>query len=293
MVVNRASGNAAAGIEDALRLLADHRFDVTVGFADDIGAFLHAVEAAIADAGVVVIGGGDGTISAALPVFLRQRAVMGLLPLGTANDFARSLGIPFAPIDAARVIVAGQRRTVDVGFINGRPFVNAATVGLATEVARRHTGERKARLGLLNYPLCWLEALRDHRPFRAQVRYDGGAWQHRCTMLAVVNGRHHGGGMTVAPDAEIDDGVLKIYFVRTAGLLRLLRVLFALRRGTLQRQHRAGVLRCCTVTVTTARPMPVNVDGEVVERTPATFSIRPNVLTVIAPSAADARAMRA
>src|SRR3546814_1375957 len=168
---------------------------------------------------VVILGGGDGTMNAAAPALRVLGRPFGLLPLGTANDLARSLGIPFDPAGAADVIVAGASRRIDLGLINGEPFLNVASVGLSAEVVREHESGngRKRLLGVLNYPISAWSAFRRHRPFPAELVVDGTPTRCRCMQIAVGHGRHHGGGLQVDATAALDDGWLRGYYLTREG----------------------------------------------------------------------------
>ena len=283
VVVHRGSGGGDSDLDDALAVLRDAGLDVAVTRCDGIDSFRAAVAEAAATGATVVIGGGDGSLSASLPLILEHGCTLGILPMGTANDLARSLRIPFDLVDAAQVIAADRHRQIDVGLVNGRPFFNVASVGFTTEVARRHSGERKQRLGLLNYPLCWLEALRDFRPPRATLRCDDEVHRGRFMIVSVANGRYHGGGLTIAEDAEIDDGQLTVYYLNPVTVLELCKAFYSLRFGRLSKNERARVMRCATAEIADCRPLSVDVDGELVERTPATFGIRRKAVRVLAP----------
>src|SRR5690606_632280 len=125
------------------------------------------------------------------------------------------------PVEAAGVIVDGGVRRIDLGLINGEPFFNVASLGLSAEVVHEHESGhgRKRLLGVLNYPLSAWAAFRRHRPFRAELVIDGEVLRCRCTQIAVGNGRHYGGGMTIDEAAEIDYGLLRVYYLKPAALL--------------------------------------------------------------------------
>jgi diacylglycerol kinase (ATP) len=118
-----------------------------------------------ADADRIVIGGGDGTISGALTELLKLEKPVAVLPLGTANDFARTLGLPQDTLAAAKVALEGRVHWIDVGFVDDRPFLNVASVGVAAGVAKVQTLQRKRSWRILSYGLGLLRALRDARPF--------------------------------------------------------------------------------------------------------------------------------
>ncbi|MGE4219124.1 MAG: lipid kinase [Alphaproteobacteria bacterium] len=282
VVANPGSGNAGIGLDAALNRL--QRAGVaTVRRPEGDGGIARAVEAAGMEGYDIVLAGGDGTVNAALPALRKVDRPFGLLPMGTANDFARTLGIPTDPEKAAAIVAAGHTRRIDMSTVNGHPFVNVASIGLAVEVALRHRGPRKRRLGVLNYPLVWWEAFRATRPFRVRVTCDGTTIETRCIMLAVGNGRHYGGGLTIHEDARIDDGQLTLYFVKSAGSLQLVKMLPAFFVGTLYRQERAVSLCGRRIRVETRRAKRVDADGEIVTETPAEFEIFPGALRVFAP----------
>lgn len=283
LLTNRQSGGAARDLAPVLERLEAGGLAVKVitpGSIDDL-------RRAVSDSGsaTVIVGGGDGTISAAAPALRHLGRPFGLLPLGTANDLARSLSIPFDPVEAADIIVAGHVRRIDLGLINGQPFFNVASLGLSAEVVREHEGEgsRKRLLGVLNYPFSAWRVFRRHRPFRAELIIDGERRRCHCTQIAVGNGRHYGGGMTIDEAAEIDDGWLRVYYLRPAGLMAMLRTLPALRFGWLRGSPTAEVRRAKRVEIRTRRPRTVDVDGELNGRTPVVVEIEPGAVEVFAP----------
>lgn len=233
----------------------------------------------------VVIGGGDGTLNAAAPALLDTGLPLGILPLGTANDLARTLGLPLDPVAAAQVIAAGRTRRIDLGLVNGHPFFNIASIGLSVAVTSELTAARKRRWGRLAYVVAAVQALARARPFSAVIARDGSLPERvRTVQIAVGNGRYYGGGMAVWEGARIDDGCLDLYSLEVEGLWRLVLMALALRAG---RQHRwRGVRASCggALEVRTRRPRRVSADGEIVATTPARFALLPGAVQVFAPA---------
>ena len=242
------------------------------------------------DVDAVVIAGGDGTVRNAIATLRDLRVPFGLLPHGTANDLARTLGLPLDPGAAARIIATGRARPIDLGCVNGRYFLNAAGIGLATEVTARLTPEAKRRWGMLGYVRALADALAARRPFTAYVRAGETTHRLRAVQLTIGNGRHHGGGLTVAELATIDDGLLDLYSLPPVSLWRLAALIPALRRGRQGRHQAVAVLHAPEIHVATERPMPISADGEIIARTPARFQVLPAAVRVIAPPGDDGAA---
>lgn len=287
-VVNKRSGQADAVLGPALDRLTSSGIDVIPLAPQDPAHIDRIIDRESKDKNLLIIGGGDGTISGAAKSVLNSGLPLGILPMGTANDFARSLGIPTDLEDAAAVISAGYRRRVDVGLVNGRPFLNVASIGFGAEVARFHKGTWKDRLGRFAYPLTWIDAFRNHQSFRAQIVSDGVRITCRCVQISVGSGRHYGGGLTIAADAEVDDGWLRIYYVKPLSVWGWMRLIPSLRLGTLGARPEVELTRAKDVLIETSRPKTINVDGELVEQTPARFEIRARALAVFAPVPARA-----
>ena len=242
-----------------------------------------ALSAHGASADRIVIGGGDGTISAALPQLLRIGKPLAVLPLGTANDFARTLGLPADAMEAAEIALTGHEHRIDVGSVNGRPFINVASVGLAAKVTEAQSTELKRRWRALSYLISLWRAAWEARPFYLEVELDGApAWSGAVYQVSVGNGRFHGGGLTVSDHAAIDDGKFDLYLVRPGAVWQLLACVTHLRFGFAQ----PDLLKRGTATrvaLRTATPRPINVDGELDAATPATFDLLPDALSVMVP----------
>jgi diacylglycerol kinase (ATP) len=238
----------------------------------------HAVECDL-----VIVGGGDGTLNAVAPGLVETGLPLGVIPLGTANDFARTVGIPMDPADAAKVIAAGKAQPVDLGEVNGHLFFNVASIGFSAELARELTEHAKRRWGVLGYAIVAARILMRSRIFTAHLDHDGTTERIRTMQVSVGNGRHYGGGMTVEETATADDGQLDFYSLEVDHWWRLLALLPALRKGTHGRWDDVRAFRTTEVTIRTTRRRAVNTDGELSTYTPARFRIRPNAIKVFQP----------
>lgn len=234
----------------------------------------------------VVIGGGDGTLNNAAAALVEAGLPLGVIPLGTANDFARTIGIPTDPEKAAALIAAGKLKRFDLGEVNGKLFFNVASIGFSAELARELTVEAKRRWGTLGYGIVAARILIRSRLFTAFVDHDGTTEKLRTMQVSVGNGRHYGGGMTVEATATADDGRLDFYSLEVDHWWRLLALLPSLRKGTQGRWDDVRAFRTTEVTVRTRKRRPVNTDGELSTYTPAHFRIRPKAIEVFAQGSA-------
>ncbi|TCT05549.1 lipid kinase [Aquabacter spiritensis] len=239
---------------------------------------------------LVVIGGGDGTLNSAAKGLFDTGVPLGVIPLGTANDFARTLGIPADPVAAARLIVGGTPRLVDLGEVNGHPFLNVASIGFSADLARELSGAAKKKWGKLGYAITAARILLQSRLFTAYIEHDGTIETVRTLQASVGNGRHYGGGMTVAQDATADDGTLDFYSLEVDHWWKLLLLAPSLREGTQSRWNEVRAFRTTEVVIRTRRPRAVNTDGELTTWTPAHFTIRPAAIRVYAPATPPGRA---
>lgn len=233
--------------------------------------------------GRVILGGGDGTLNAAASGLRDSGLPLGILPLGTANDLARTLGIPDDPEQAAAVIVGGQTTRLDLGWVNGHPFFNVASLGLSVDITQRLTRVMKRRWGRLAYPIAAVAVILTARRFSATLRHAGEDTRVKSMQIAVGNGRFYGGGMVVADAARIDDGQLDVYSLEPRARWRLLTMARAFRDGEHGLLDEVRTLRCRSLEVRTRRPRHVSADGEIVTMTPARFTMLPGAVRVFVP----------
>jgi len=283
LVVNRKSRTGAEQLEAAEACLRAQGLEVIALGVDAPREIPKAIQARASEIHLVALGGGDGTLNVACEAILDARLPFAILPLGTANDLARTLGIPSKLEDACAVAAKGLKYRIDLGRANGKYFFNVASIGLSVTVARSIDSATKRRWGPAGYALTVIRTLGKQRPFRARIRCDGRVLVVHAIQVAVGNGRHYGGGMTVAADAAIDDNLLHLYSISPLSLMRLLLLAPALRSGWQGRFE--GVHRLCgtRIDIDTRRPFPVSTDGEVTTQTPVQFEVVPAAIEVMVP----------
>ena len=232
---------------------------------------------------LIILCGGDGSVASGATAVMESGLPLGIIPLGTANDLARTLGIPMDLTAAADVILAGNTRRIDLGSVNGHAFFNVASIGLSAELAQGIEPGLKKRFGRFGYALGAARVLMRARPFRAKIREKGDAISVRTFQIAVGNGRHYGGGNVIEESAEIDDGKLDLYSLEMGNVWKLATMLRSFRSGTHGAWDEVRTARCVEFEVETKRPMPVNTDGEIVTSTPARFVVHPGAIRIFAP----------
>jgi YegS/Rv2252/BmrU family lipid kinase len=247
---------------------------------EGVARFDDALRTGAGGADLAIVAGGDGTLHHALGGVLASGLPLGILPLGTANNVARTLGLPPDPVEAAEAIGRGETRCIDVGRVNGRPFLTTASLGLSVAITEALDPSVKRRFGALAYALATARVLRRAHPFRATIRSAAGERRSRTVQIVVGNGRYYGGALPVAADATIDDGALDLYSIEVHHWWKLLGLAPTLRRGRQGRRDDVLALRARWIEVETARPMPIDADGELIAETPARFEVERGALAV-------------
>lgn len=233
----------------------------------------------------VAVAGGDGSIAPVAAAAARAGLPLAVIPTGTANDFARALGLPSDPAAAARLAATGTAvRALDLARLDGRPFVNAASAGLNVPAARA-AGRLKGALGPLAYAVGGVRAALLARPIRVEVTADGRpffagpAWQ-----VIVASSGAFGGGSDVDP-ADPDDGLLDVVVIAAGPRARLAVHAYGLRRGRISGQRGVRRARAARVEVTQHGEAAMNVDGELIETArPARFWVDAGAFALVVPS---------
>ncbi|HEY8564571.1 MAG TPA: lipid kinase [Beijerinckiaceae bacterium] len=280
VIANGTSRRGAAVLEPTLEQLRVHGLDPVVqdcGSRDDLA---QAILASAHRCDRVVVAGGDGTLNAAAPALVATGLPLGIIPAGTANDLARTLGIPDSIPDAVKIIAEGHTRRIDLGTVNGHPFFNVASIGLSVDLTHVLTRDFKRRYGKVGYAFAALRALARARPFRATIKGEDEAVRVSTLQIAVGNGRYYGGGNAVERTAAIDDQHLDLYSLEFRQAWKLALLARSFRFGEHGAWNEVRAVRAKQFDVLTRRPKPVNADGEIVTSTPAHFRIEPNAIEV-------------
>ena len=283
IMINRKARSAATSLDQAIALLGESGVTVREEALPSPDQVVDVIQRNADTIDCVIIGGGDGTLNAAAPALVETGLPLGILPLGTANDLARTLEIAPDPVAAARIIAAGSTRRLDLGEVNGKLFWNVASIGLSADLAKEITSETKKRWGKLGYGIAAIRLLARMRPFTAEITHDGVTERVKTVQVAVGNGRHYGGGMIVEASADLDDGLLHFYSLEIDHWWKLLALFPAFRLGTHGKWRDVRAFECTEVEIRTRKRRSINTDGELTECTPARFRVRPKAIKVYAP----------
>jgi len=284
LVINAQSRRGEAAFDEARDKLAAAGIELMDTHAvKDPQVMEPIIKAAIAKAPMVIVGGGDGTLSSVVDYFVGTDTVFAVLPLGTANSFARTLGLPLDLEGAIKVIAYGRRKQIDLGIIDGDYFANVAALGLSPLIADTVPDGLKRHFGVIGYVLWAIRVAFKFRPFKLRVTLDDGSivksW---ATEARIANGRFHG-GVELVERARLDSGEMVIQAVTGKSLARLawswFTTLFKLRHReqTVTEWHgRRMVLE--------ARPrQKISIDGEIAARTPVVVEVARGAIDVAAP----------
>jgi YegS/Rv2252/BmrU family lipid kinase len=258
------------------------RVEQTRGLEDGVERALRAVEANE----IPVVVSGDGLIGAIGGALAGAETPLGIVPGGRGNDLARVLGITSEPEAVVEMLEAGNTRRIDVGEVNGKRFLGIVSVGFDSE-ANRLANETKWLRGNLVYAYAGVRTLLGWKPARFTVRVGEARERFSGYSVSVANSKAFGGGMFIAPDADLADGEFDIVVVGEVGKLRFLGNLPKVFKGTHVEEDEVRVFRASRLELSASRPFPVYADGEHLSDLPATLRLLPQALSVIVPPRAE------
>jgi len=289
VIVNPVAGGGRAGralpavVAELRRLGLEHHVQATLSLDHARSLARDALKAGE----IAVAFGGDGLIGAVAGALRDGDGVLGVLPGGRGNDFARSLSIPVDPVAACVVLTTGTRKQLDLGSVGGRTFIGIASCGFDS-VANRIANDTKLVRGNLVYAYGALRALAGWRAASFTVTVDDG--EPRSVIgytVAVANSGHYGGGMRLAPGARLDDGLLDVVIISDFPRLRFLAVLPTVFKGEHVNRPEVQVVRARRVRIAASRPFTLYADGDPIGELPAEIEVLPAAVRAIVPATRD------
>jgi YegS/Rv2252/BmrU family lipid kinase len=231
----------------------------------------------------ILLCGGDGTVHDALPAILSVNIPFGYLPGGRGNDFARNTGFTTNLRKSCLIPSHPSFHQLDLPIINQTPFISTAYVGFDAEVNRLANDGKGYFDGKLGYTICVMKALRNFKPFEIEMTIDGHRFRERVMLITVANGPYYGGGMKIAPQAIMDDGVLDVCIVKEISKLELLRQFPKVFNGTHITYPKIIMASGKKIKITSGESREIFSDGEYVGVLPAEFTIGYQSLRVLFP----------
>ncbi len=300
VVYNPAAGHrdAAGDLENAAALLTSHGWQVTVRHTHGHGdAAAIAKEGAQAGYEMVVAAGGDGTLGQVATGLAHSDSILGLLPVGTGNVWARNLGIPFwtptsrsALSKAADILVNGSVHTMDLGQIDERYFVLHSGIGFDAQITQDVEVRRETLRNLRNvgYVMATISMAFSLRGTRVTITIDGRTIRERAIMILVCNSQYYAGSFCVAPRARLDDGMLDVYVFKGGNTIDTFAHIFKLFLGKHLRDPKVEVYQAREIEIRSDKTLPVQVDGDPLGHTPVSVAVAPRALKVVVPASASA-----
>jgi YegS/Rv2252/BmrU family lipid kinase len=287
LIVNPQAGGGAAGrsLHAVLTRLHDLGLEPDVRRTDSLDHARALAREATAAGHVAVAFGGDGLIGAVADALRDGDGLLGALPGGRGNDFIRALGIPSDPVAACAVLAGGHERRLDLGRAGERTFIGIASCGFDS-IANRVANETRIVRGNLVYAYGALRALAGWSPAAFTVTIDGAAPRQMVGYtVAAANSPYYGGGMAMAPDANLTDGLLDVVLVAEMPRLRFLRLLPTVFSGAHVQQPNVEVLRARSISVSASRPFTLFADGDPIGELPLDITVLPGAVRVLVPAA--------
>ena len=288
VIVNAAGGSFSDDTADVLRAAFDaNGLDITLHLANDGEEIIEmARKAAVSDAETIVAGGGDGTISAVVSEMYESGKTLGILPLGTLNNFSKDLAIPAEVEAAVRIIADGVTREIDLAEVNGRVFLNNSSIGLYPRIVRNR--EKQQELGHGKWRSAAWAAMRVFKPssfVKVGIEVEGKMFVRRAPFVFVGNNRYAMDFLNMGRRESLEQGKLSLYFLHRGGRLGVIFLLLKTVFGTAKQWGEFEEVLCESLTIQTRRKrIQVAFDGEVsTMQTPLKYRTLPKVLKVLVP----------
>ena len=290
VVVNVCSRRGEEAFEQACDKLGAAGIEVIARHpVDDPDQMRPIIREAIAKgAPMVIVGGGDGSLSTTIDDFLGTETVFAFLPLGTANSFAKTLGVPVDLDGAIEVIATGEKRRIDLGYIDGDYFANAAAMGMSPLIAETVPHKLKKWLGMFGYALWAIRVAFKFRPFRLYVREGDKLTKVWATEARIANGTHHG-GIELVESADLQSGEIVVQAVTGRSVFGLAWSWFATLFKLGARKQTVTEFHARELRIETRPPQKISIDGELAAKTPVTVGAARDAVWIAAPRESSSR----
>jgi YegS/Rv2252/BmrU family lipid kinase len=285
LIVNAHSRRGRALFREAVEKLRAAGIELIASYAvRDPAKLVPKVREAVRDgAPMVIVGGGDGSLSYTVDEVVDRDCVFALLPLGTANSFARTLGIPLDLDGAIAVIATGQRRRIDLGMIDDDYFANCAAMGLSPMIGEGVPHKLKRHLGRVGYLIWAIWCLIRFHAFRLTVRGHGFEETFWATEVRIANGGHHG-GVELIESAEVDSGQIIVQAVVGRRASSLIWDWFSKYFKLPARHRTTREFHAAEIVIETKPRQRISIDGEVLARTPVVARVAQCAIEVVVPA---------
>ena len=284
VIVNPVSGGGEALklARRVMRRLEEERRESRLFETSGEGDAAKQVRAAVqAGCEAVVCIGGDGTLCEAADELCYQDVTLYVVPGGTGNDFARAFGLPKEPLAAFEKQLAGKPVQIDCGRVNGRGFLNVSGSGFDVDVLKKTEELKKVYSGEKAYHKAVVSVIGRYKAFEAELSIDGAPATHEaCTIIEIANGQCIGGGMRVAPNAKLDDGVFDVVVVKKVPRLCIPFLLPLFMLGWHTKLGLARVMRAKKVSLR-AKDMTLNIDGKLIDADRADYELLPGAIRMM------------
>lgn len=229
----------------------------------------------------IIAVGGDGTAYEVVNGIRNEKVVLGILPAGTGNDFARMLKMPKDHDDILETIKVARKRKIDIGLVNDRYFLNCSSVGIDAEIVKETEYIKKYVSGTLAYILGVLKTLIRYRYKEVDIEIDGKRMKKKIELMAVSNGKYYGGGMKINPMADFDDGFLDICIVNRISKIKFAMLFLTVFKGKHVEIQEVETLRGKEIKIYGNSSLMLNADGDIIGTTPAAIKIEKRAIEVI------------
>lgn len=288
IICNPSSGREEAekNLTKVKETLQNKGFQVDIRMTEkELDAMNYAKQACQDSFDAVISMGGDGTLNETINGLAEQknRPTLGIIPLGTVNDFARSLHIPFDPYKAIQVLGKEKTRSVDIGRVNNNYFMNIIAIGEIAEASFSVSAKQKTLLGPLAYFIEGIKTLTSKRAFPVSLQHDNGTWEGEALLILATLTNSVGGFNQIAPDAKVDDGLLKCIVIHDIPLFQFMKLAVAILKGDHVNDPSVEYISTSTLRISSSHSLRANIDGDEGCILPIKLQVSPEHLEIFVP----------